>query len=438
MKSKIIIPALAISVASATFISCNRFLDVVPTDRVIPKTAEDFRGMLTTVYGVYPSHKALVNLRTDELKTTSTSETLKAIFTWNDTNPTVGSTEYPYASFYQSIFNTNYIIENATKNVTPGAEINQILGEAYAMRALNYFELVNLYAPVYNGSNGNSAAVLLVTAIDLEGNFPKATLDEVYKQIFDDITKAETLLNVETFENGLNYRFTKTALSALRARIHQYRGEWNEALKFANDVLAKKSDLEDFAAFSVMPCSFKSKEAIMNLDFNVNGTTNSFSKVSDEHLALFDQTNDLRFAKYFKKSGSNWVTTKYNSNNEFKCTFRTGEMLLIKAEALAKLNQEDASKQVVLSLAAQRYNAVGFTAFQNKVAILSGTTYYTELLNERARETSYEGLRWFDLRRTTQPEIRHIFDGSPYILKAKDERYTLTFPKEARLKNPFL
>ncbi|MCE3024880.1 RagB/SusD family nutrient uptake outer membrane protein [Riemerella anatipestifer] len=69
---------------------------------------------------------------------------------------------------------------------------------------------------------------------------------------------------------------------------------------------------------------------------------------------------------------------------------------------------------------------------------MSDTDYYTELLNERARELSFEGLRWQDLRRTNQPEITHIFGGETFKLEQGDTRYTVPFPKEARLKNPEL
>ena len=176
----------------------------------------------------------------------------------------------------------------------------------------------------------------------------------------------------------------------------------------------------------------------MNLDAGVTSETSRFAMVSNEHLALFDQTNDLRFAKYFDADVTNYRTKKFSSSNEFKVSFRVGEIILIKAEALAKLGRETDSKNALLALAAKRYNSTGLANFTTTINGLSGDAYYTELLNERARETSFEGLRWFDLRRTTQPSIIHIYNGTTYTLSAGDARYTLPFPREARLKNPNL
>ena len=438
MKSNIIKSLLVISLLSVGLSSCDRFFDITPTGKVIPESLSDFRALLTRAYEVYPQHTAWAGLKSDELKANAATEDLQALFTWNEANALPGSVEMPYASFYQTIFFCNYILENATKTVSPSAEPHQVLGEAYALRAYAYFQLVNLYAPAYSGNNGAAAAVPLITSVRLEGDFPRASLDEVYSQILSDIHSAEALIHQKSFSVGYNYRFTTTALHAFKARVFQYRNDWQNALNEAEKALALNSSLEDFNHFTVLPSSFQSTESIMNLDMNMNSRTNNFSRASDEHIALFDQVNDLRFAKYFVKNGANWQTTKYNSNNSLKCSFRVGEIVLIKAEAQAKLGDEAASKATLLDLATKRYNSTGLSNFSAKINALSGANYYTELLNERARETSFEGLRWFDLRRTTQPEIIHTFDGKEYKLNSKDPRYTLPFPQDARLKNPAL
>lgn len=421
--------------------SCQRYLDVTPTGVVIPKTTEDFRALMTKAYSVYPKHKARTTYRTDEM-TLNTSPSFagnyKDLFTWNDTNPDPTAVQTPYGDFYNAVFYCNYILQNGAKELPEGADKNQILGEAYAMRALNYFELSNLYADVYTGQNGSSQSVPLILETKLEGEFPKSTLTQVYSQIFSDLGNAEKLLNTDKFDAGLNYRFTKPALHALKARVYQYTGDWKNAGAEADKALAYHSSLEDFNAFKVLPVSFKSVESIMNLDMNVDSDLNSLATVSSDLLSLYDQQNDLRYARYFKKSGSRTVTTKYSSSGEFKNTFRTGELILLKAEALYKNGNETESKNVLLTLAAKRYNAAGLAAFKSKIAALSGEAYFAELMNERLRETCFEGLRWFDLRRTTKPAMTHSVEGKDYTLNANDPRYTLPYPKDARLRNPAL
>lgn len=93
---------------------------------------------------------------------------------------------------------------------------------------------------------------------------------------------------------------------------------------------------------------------------------------------------------------------------------------------------------VLLALAQKRYNAAGLAAFTTKINALSGDAYYTKLMNERIRETNFEGLRWFDMRRTTKPSTTHVLDSKDYLQNQDDPRYTLPYPKDAKLRNPAL
>lgn len=438
---KIVYSVALVATTLFTLNSCERYLDITPTGVVIPTTEEDFRALLVRGYSVYPDYKARIAFRSDEIFLNTGREDAskyKDIYTWNDTTPDPTTNPYHYSEFYTSIFYTNYVIENATSKLTDGATKKQILGEAYALRALNYFGLVNLYSDVFTGNNGNAESVPIITTPNIEGDFPKSTLNEVYNQIFSDIAQAEALLNQSKFDAGLNYRFTTTALNAFKARIYQYRGEWEKVVQEVDKVLAVNNNLEDFNNFSVLPVSYKSVESVMNLDFNVNRDLQQLGFASDELIALYDQTNDLRFEKYFEPSGAKFRTKKYNSANELKSTFRVGELMLIKAEALAKLGRESESKNVLLALAEKRYNATGLANFTAQINGLSGNAYLAELLNERFRETNYEGLRWFDLRRTGKPALQHSLDGTIHNLNQGDVRYTLPYPKEARLRNPLL
>ena len=66
-----------------------------------------------------------------------------------------------------------------------------------------------------------------------------------------------------------------------------------------------------------------------------------------------------------------------------------------------------------------------------------------EIMDERARELVFEGHRWYDLRRTTRPEIvktyyNEEFEEFTATLYADDPKYTIPFPKEAIENNPNL
>lgn len=56
--------------------------------------------------------------------------------------------------------------------------------------------------------------------------------------------------------------------------------------------------------------------------------------------------------------------------------------------------------------------------------------------DERTRELAFEGHRWFDLRRTSQPEIVKTYGDNTYTLAEGDSRYTINFPTEAVEANP--
>lgn len=50
----------------------------------------------------------------------------------------------------------------------------------------------------------------------------------------------------------------------------------------------------------------------------------------------------------------------------------------------------------------------------------------------------FEGHRWFDLRRTTRPEIKKEIEDVTYTLVQDDSRYTLRIPQDAIDANPGL
>ncbi|MEG0697778.1 MAG: RagB/SusD family nutrient uptake outer membrane protein, partial [Algoriella sp.] len=139
---------LSIVAVSFTAVSCDNYLDIEPDGKVIPKTVEDYRMVLTNAYSKYPTHKSLTALRTDEVTLNEYSNdfiSYREIAQWKDTNPDQISIQFPWVTFYTVIFYANQIINEGQQTMENSAERDQLLAEAYALRAYAYFDLVNLY-----------------------------------------------------------------------------------------------------------------------------------------------------------------------------------------------------------------------------------------------------------------------------------------------------
>lgn len=421
--------------------SCDDYLDIKPEGKVIPETLEDFRAVLTTGYSAFPRHKSLTTLRADELVLNEFDDQLlysKDIYIWKDANPDPATTSFQWAQLYNTIFYTNVVINDGNAKVPSSPEKDQLIGEAYALRALTYFDLINLFGKPYNTTTSSSdRGVPLALEIDLEQEFIPESVANVYTQILSDIDDAKNLLNQDTQVTGLNYRFSKAAIYALEARVRLYRNEWQKALDAVNIALSYRNELIDLNTDSTLPNKYDTVESVMALEDVFTNSLKVSTYVSPELIAAFDQTNDLRFPLYFEASGSRFQFEK-GGEQEQKCTFRTSELYLIKAEAELRLNNFSDSKTTLLPLLQKRYTPTAYTQLSTDINTMSDQDFTIFLFEERKRELAVEGHRWFDLRRMNQKQIIHQVEGQDYTLIENDPRYTLPYPRNAQLNNPNL
>lgn len=430
-----------VSLLGLLSVSCDNFLDIKPKDRVIPENLDEYRSLLTSGYRSFPNTKAKTALRTDQL-TINTNDfsvaNYKDIFLWKDIDYAEETSTFDYDMLYRTIFYANEVINSGSKDIENSKAKEQLLGEAYALRAYTYFELINLFAKPFEKTTSSTLGVPLVLSIDVENTLKRESLSKNYEQILNDIRMAEKLLNVEVQPIEVKYRFSKLSLEALKARVFLYRQEYDKALIAVNKVLAINSSLLDLNTSSkILPNQISSPENIQALDYAINNVINRMAYVSEDLISLYEKNNDLRFSLYYSKDGEKYKVVKGNKE-EHKCTFRVGELLLLKAECLYKEKKEEEAKQVLLTLAEKRYNTAGLSIYKEKLAKLSGQSFFVELQNERLRETAFEGYRWFDLRRNNQKSITHKFGEITEVLKSNDLRYTIAFPRKAKKENPNL
>ncbi len=426
-----------------SFSACDDYLDVIPKDRLIPTTTDDFRALLTSAYNGVPADKARMTFRTDELKLDNNAWDLtqvQDIYLWNDVNQSSNTLLFSYQSFYKVIMYANHIID-AGVNATEGTsqEIDQIVGEAYLLRALMHFNLVNQYGLPYNASTAaTDRGVPISLKIDTEATYFASSVGQVYTQILADITSALNKINVETYDTGLNYRFSKIAALAFQSRVYLYMNDIENARTAALEVLKCKADLQDLVADNSLSAhKYNSVESILALEEVFSYEIGGSAFVSDKLVGMYDQINDLRFALYFIADGSEFAINK-GTEAASKCSFRISEMYLTIAECSARLDDLDQAKNYLNQLKAKRLIVDYYNAEVLRVAALNKEELIAEIANERYREFAFEGHRWFDLRRTTQEQIIHEYKTESSTLQVGDPRYTLRYPDEAINNNPNL
>ncbi len=438
MKIKtLIIPILA----ALVLVACDDFLDITPTGKVIAKTGDEYRALLTYEYKYFPKDRYMTTVRTDEVimdKSKSSSTDLDAyldLWRWKDDNPSPTTTYFSWRTYYHSIYIANYIIEHQEEITDATAdEISQLVGEAYMMRAYCHFLLVNLYAEPFTHCNpAVTRGVPMQLQADVNAMPGSSSVEAIYQQVLADLAQAEQYLKVDKWEEGKNYRFNKSSVLALRARTYLYMGRWQDALDAADAVIAAHGELEDLNSSAVLPNSFKSVENIVALERFSSNLFTVINMPSPDFISMY-RSGDQRRTKFFKRVTSSSYALQKGGNDEYASTFRTSEAYLTAAEAAARLGHLEDAVDYLIPLMEKRLNASAYQATMELVEAMDQDALIQEILDERARELAFEGHRWNDLRRTTQPELTRTYDGEVYTLVA--DRYTMRFPTGAVEANP--
>lgn len=424
---------------------CDDFLDIQPTGKVIPKTGREYRALLTEAYSAIPSDRGKTVFRTDELildNQNTTTEGLNSflnIWLWLDDESADGTSSFGWRSFYYVSYIANTIIENGeTMTEATSTERSQLIGEAYMLRAYMHFVLVNLYGEPYTHCDPvTSKAIPLKLNSDVNATLKRNTVEEIYTSILSDINKAKELLNVDTWDEGFTYRFNRLSIDAFLAKVYLYMGDWDNAYQYASNVITQHGDLEDLTTSSVLPSHYKSVEAILSMENIMPAIYQTEGRINTELLNLY-RSGDMRKSKYYRQVTASISTLQKGGNNEYRCTFRSSEFYLIAAEAALELEDLDKARLHLTTLMKARYHKNIFPKEETKVNNMNQDELRQEIQDERFRELAFEGHRWFDLRRTTQPVLTKKYQNSTYTLEKNDSRYTLRIPSEAIEANPGL
>jgi hypothetical protein len=254
-----------------------------------------------------------------------------------------------WANAYETINQTNLVIDNIATVTSSEEEKNRIEGEAKFLRALNYFDLVrNFGAPYVSGQANTQAGVPLrligIVDYSTRSEIARSTVDEVYAQVIIDATDAYDLLP----ESNTFYA-DKYAAQALLARVYFQQGNYPAARDAAHDVLensghsltatyaeAFNNDVdsdEDIFTFQVTSQT-GTNELVIHYASELDGGRGGDVRIEPAYLNLFTDPNDQRGNfTYINPANSIRLTLKYTNQFGNLIIFRIGEMHLIRAES---------------------------------------------------------------------------------------------------------
>lgn len=432
---KYILVAACIAMLSA---SCNKWLEVKPQDGIIRddywKTKEQFEA---AVIGCYSSllDNALVTdlfawgeLRADMVTSTLNTPADAVNIMQNNILPSNSFTDW--SAVYRTINNCNTVIEYGPAVIKNDptltvAQQNAWLAEAYAMRGLMYFYLLRTF--------GEVPLQLTATSTDDQVQLlAKSSQDSVYGQIMSDLKYAEQNA-VETYgvtatDKG---RITKSTVFAIEADAYLWEDKYDSCVAACDSIINSQrfglvpGNVSQESWFNTLYYNGNSSESIFEFQFDaqaLNPFYDMFTSSSKEYSAPstylgdevygLDQSGlqkDIRgdggsydaasgtLIKYAGATAGASITLRTQAlSYAHWIVYRYADILLMKAEALAYLNRGGESLQLIQTVR-DRAQAIDFTKETPDSTSANDVAKY--VLDERAREFSFEGKRWYDVLR---------------------------------------
>lgn len=328
------------------------------------------------------------------------------------------------------------------------AEIRQIEGEAYLMRAIAYQRLAVFFCDRYEiGNAENQKGLPIVVKVDEKEKPIRQDLDSTYRFIQEDLDSARVRMNdnnmsryyvhnPEIFTN--QYMLTTPIIDMVEARIALAQGDYARAAQLADGIIYSGQfplidNAEELASMftndkgsEIMFQIFQNKDE-RGASWNDLGEYNaSYSNAygrqvydvkyvpSAEILGSYDDT-DIRYQAYFKQvyciDNGSWATPvifrKYPGNPSLKKSasdtyntakpFRVAEAYLIAAEAHYMLGETEE--------ALNAFNALHSTA-RGGVEVDDLTDFEQTLADEYSREYMGEGLAFSAYKRLNRSVVR--------------------------------
>jgi SusD family. len=435
------------------------FLDTRPSVRQrVPESLADYIALLDNTGTMSVSSHALGMIGGDELYLTEPSYNTfptgvnynyqKRAYTWEKQIFEGGETyKLDWNDGYKRILWANLVLDGiGSLSLSAGdkAIAEQAKGMALFHRAWNYYNLAQLFCPVYEQSAASTSVGLpLRLEPDLTIRIGRSNLDETYRQIIADLEAAKDVLPIETVTI---FRPNKAAALALLSRIYLQMGNYQQANEYADQCLALSNELLDYNTVDVnMPLSFTPLAAgnpeVLFLA-TLSGQMTGYLRILTTPFILVDidlyhsyEVGDIRREAYFLESsdGNFGYKGSYDATSYSYFTgMATDEVYLTKAECAVRLGDIPTALAAVNNLRKHRFLPDTFVAWD----IQDADELLDSILAERRRELVFRGTRWEDLRRLNKEPryaktLTRVVGDRTFTLEPGSSRYIWPIPLEA-------
>lgn len=308
--------------------SCNDdFLDTAPVDRVLTEaTWEDGALARAFVYGVYQSlgyggfEEQMLAAYTDEAMFTHAGRNINTFneATESPSKAAWSSSTYNWTQMYEAIRAANIAITRLPKYTYLEVDRDQLLGEAYFLRAYYYHQLTRFY--------GGVPLITKVYDLNQDYTIARSSWEECMDFIIDDLDSAALLLNGKGAVLG---RASTIATQALRARVLLYAA----------------SDLHDATAASALSptiSGYANKELIA---YTSGDRTERWTAARDAAKAVLDGMTgykmDLVAPVPFEEAKANYVALSMAGGSKAADVNARNELIFVRTETPLYTREND-------------------------------------------------------------------------------------------------
>lgn len=334
---------------------------------------------------------------------------------------------------YTSIDHANNIIAHIDLDDSSSQRLRHLKGQAHALRAFNYLNLVRQYQFTYT-KNPDAKAIPIYTEPTTPDTYPLplSTVREVYDLVLEDLTIAEKLL--PGYERPVKNRLDLNVVYGLLARTYLTLEDWERAADYAqkarqgypimsaeqytqgfNDVsneewiwghpqtpTQNKEGASFLAYLETTPYTTDAEGVPLYYGYNSIMPDPHFIRLFEEddiRKSLFeiaDHPADVLYAHYRYKKFRN----KHPNRDGHIILMRASEPLLIQAESEARQGKVSAAINTLNELRQNRnLSPLEHANFDSSSAL-------NEILLERRKELWGEGFRLYDLLRLETAPVR--------------------------------